>query len=140
MSRHLTREIVALNAEVRTDLLQPITVDRTFELPRGLYIATGSLYLGFVAVMAVGLSAPGLIIPLAICAIFIGMFFAVPTLWTRMRPDSAVAGLSWDRFRRNGIATLTGRLDAGEAAVQVLMLPALIFAWGIAAITVITLT
>ena len=53
MSRHLTREIVALNAEVRTDLLQPITVDRTFELPRGLYIATGSLYLGFVAVMAV---------------------------------------------------------------------------------------
>lgn len=140
MSRHLTREIVAQSAEVRTELLQPVTVDRTFELPRVLYLATAGLYFGFVAVMAVGLSTPGLLIPLVICAIFIGMFFAVPTIWTRMHPTNAVSPLTWDRLRRQGIATLSGRLSAGEAAVQVLMLPVLIFAWGIAAITIIALT
>jgi hypothetical protein len=140
MSRHLTREIAAEAAEVRTELLQPVTVDRSFELPRALYLATAGLYLGFVAVMAIGLATPGLAIPLAICAVFIGMFFAVPTIWTRMRRANPVAPLTWDRLRRQGIATMSGRLSAGEAAVQVLMLPALIFVWGIAAITIIALT
>lgn len=140
MSRHLSREIVAQAAEVRSELLQPVTVDRSFELPTVVYGVTGGLYLGFIAIMALGLSNPGLVIPLVICAIFVGMFFAVPSIWTRMRPENPVAPLGWDRFRQKGIATWTGHLNASEAVVQVLMLPVLIFAWGIAVLAIIALT
>lgn len=139
MSKHLTRELIAEHAQVRPVLLQPVVVDRSFELPRGLYGATAALYLGFIATMALGLGNPGLIIPLAICAIFVAMAFAVPAMWVRMRPDSRVASLGWERFRGRGIATLSGRLSAGEAAVQMLMLPVLIFAWGIICVTIAAL-
>ena len=37
--------------------------------------------------------------------------------------------LSWSEFRRLGVMTATGRLDAGQAALQVLILPVLILAW-----------
>ena len=136
MSRHLTRELVAATAEVRTELRQPITVDRSFELPHGLYLATGGLYLGFLAVLAVGLSSPGLIIPLTICAVFIVMAFAVPATWARLKPDNPVAPLAWARFRHQGIMTQTGRLSAGEATAQMLVLPLLIFAWAIVCVTI----
>lgn len=139
MSTHLTRELVARHADVREELLQPVVVDRSFELPRGLYAATGVLYLGFLAVMAIGLSTPGLIVPLSICAVFMAMFFAVPALWVRMKPESRVDALSSDRFRRAGIATHTGRLSASEATVQMLMLPVLIFAWALICVTIVAL-
>ncbi|MCT2558521.1 hypothetical protein N0B51_05960 [Tsuneonella sp. YG55] len=136
MSKHLTRELVAGAAEVRTELLQPVTVDRSFELPRGLYVATAAAYLGFLAVLATGLSSPGLVIPLSICAFFIAMAVGVPAIWTRLKPDNRVAAMSWARFRRQGIMTHTGRLSSGEAAAQMLVLPILIFAWGIVCVTI----
>ena len=139
MSKHFTRELVAQSAEVRTQLLQPIKVDRSFELPTPLYAVTGSLYLGFVGIMEIGLSAPGLVVPLAICTVFLAMFFAVPAAWVRMKPDNAVASLTWQRFRTNGVATLTGRLSAGEVAAQMLVLPVLVFVWGIVCVTIVAL-
>lgn len=139
MSRHFSREAIAEQAEVRVELLQPFTVDRSFEVPKPIYAATGALYLGFVAIMAVGFSSPGLVIPLAICAVFMAMFFAVPAMWVRMKPEGAVAELPWDRFVGQGISTLTGRLSAGEAAAQMLVLPVLIFLWAIACVTIAAL-
>lgn len=139
MSKHLTRELVAAEAEVRTELLQPVTVDRSFELPRVLYFATAGAYLGFLAILAVGLSSPGLIIPLSICAFFIVMGIGVPAIWTRLRPDNAVTAMAWERFRRQGIMTHTGRLTSGEATAQMLVLPALIFVWGIVCVTIAAL-
>ncbi len=136
MSRHLTRELVAEAAVVRDDLLQPVIVDRTFELPRALYMATAGLYLGFLAVMAVGFASPGLIIPMVIFAFFIVAGFGLPTIWAKMQPENRARTIEWDRFRRSGIATMTGRLTAGEAAAQMLMLPALIFAWGVICVTI----
>lgn len=139
MSKNLTREILAETAIIHPELRQPLTVDRSFELPPALYIATGGLYVAFLAVMATGLSTPRLAIPIAICVIFVGMFFTVPALWARMQPDNPVKALSWDRFRHQGIATYTGRLSAGEAATQMLVLPVLIFAWGLAIVTIAAL-
>ncbi len=139
MSKNLTREIIAETAIVHAELPQPPTVDRTFELPAALYVVTASLYLGFLAVMAIGLSTPGLIIPITICMVFVGMFFSVPAMWARMRPDNPVKALAWDRFLSQGIATYTGRLSAGEAAAQMLVLPILIFAWGVAMVTIAAL-
>lgn len=139
MSKNLTRELIADAAIVHPELRQPLTVDRSFELPAGLYFAAAGLYLGFLAVLATGLSTPGLAIPIAICAIFVGMFFSVPALWTRMRPDNPVQPLSWQRFRRQGIATATGRLGGGEAAAQMLVLPVLIFAWAVTIVVIAAL-
>ncbi len=135
MSKHLVRELVAGTAEVRTELLQPVTVDRSFELPRGLYLAAGGLYLGFLAVMAVGLSSRELIVPLSVCALFITMAIGVPAIWTRMKPSNPVAPMAWERFRRRGVMTHTGWLSSGGATVQMLVLPVLVFVWGIICVT-----
>lgn len=139
MSRHLTRELIAEAADVRTELLHPVTVDRTFELPRELYAATVALYLGFLGVMAMGMASPGLVIPMVIFAFFIVAGFALPAIWTRMQPGNPVSQMPWEKFRRHGIATLTGRLSAGEAATQMLILPVLIFLWAIACVTIAAL-
>ncbi|MGX7926629.1 hypothetical protein ACWPMX_08655 [Tsuneonella sp. HG094] len=139
MSRHLTRELVAETAEVRSELLHPIAVDRTFELPRALYLTTVGLYLGFVGIMAIGFASPGLLIPMFIFAFFIVAGFGLPAVWTRMRPDHPVGPLAWDRFRHHGISTLTGRLTAGEAAAQMLVLPVLIVMWALICVTIAAL-
>ena len=139
MSKHFSREALAAQAELRAQVLHPPAVDRTFEIPTALYATTGALYLGFVGVMAVGFSNPGLMIPLAICAVFIAMFFAVPALWVRMEPGSRIRSLGWDHFRHRGIATHTGRLSAGEAAAQMLVLPVLIFVWAMICVTIAAL-
>lgn len=137
MSRHLARNLVAERAIIRARLPVAPAVDRSFELPSALYAATAALYFAFLAVMAAGFSAPGLTVPLAICAVFLIAFFAVPIAFARV--DSRSCPLDFGRFRRQGIATLTGRLSAGEAAAQMLVLPVLILLWGFAVVTIAAL-
>ena len=136
MSKLLTRELIAEQAAIVEAPKKRHEVDRTFELPKGLYAATVALYLGFLAVMATGMSSPGLIIPMAIFTVFIVAGFGIPAIWTRLAPQSASKQMSFAQLRRDGISTLTGRLPAKDAAVQMLILPAIIFCWGIATITI----
>lgn len=139
MSKHLTRELVAEQAII-VDAPKPrYEVDRTFELPKGLYAATVALYLGFLMVMAAGLSTPGLIIPMAIFTVFIVAGFGVPAIWTRLAPETASKQMTFSKLRRDGIATLTGRLSARDASVQMLILPIIIFCWGVATVSIATL-
>lgn len=137
MSRHLDRQLIADRAVIREEYRVTPAIDRSFGLPGALYAATGALYFGFVAVMAAGFGAPGLIVPLAICVVFLAAFFAVPVLFAKVDPDAQAMGFG--RFRREGVATLTGRLRAGEAAAQMLVLPVLIFGWAIAVTTIAAL-
>ena len=138
MAERLTRELVAEKATVHpeTALRVPTTVDRNFELPAALFAGTAGCYLAFLAVMAVGFGNPALIVPLAIIVVFLGMAFAVPAMWMRMKPDHAQRLTSWSRFRRDGIMTAFGRSSAAGASVQVLILPVLILAWGFAVVTI----
>ncbi|MBX7540978.1 hypothetical protein [Qipengyuania sphaerica] len=136
MSKHLTRELVAEQAAIVAAPRKGHEVDRTFELPKALYGATVALYLGFLAVMATGLSTPGLIIPMTIFAFFIVAGFAIPAIWTKLEPASRSKQKSWAGLRNEGVATYTGRVSAKDAAVQMLLLPAIVFCWGIAAVTV----
>lgn len=107
--------------------------DRSFELPPALHIATAALFLGFVGVLCLAFSTPGLAVPFGVFVAFIVAFFTVPALWARMAPDdSRTPALSWDAFLARGIDTATGRTPAGEAATLVLVLPVLIFCWAIA--------
>ena len=136
MSRHLERDTIAKQADIHPHLPAKQPVDRTFEMPRQVYGTAVGLYLGFIATMALCFGNPELILPMALFAFIIVAGFGVPTLWARMAPESRKSALSWGRFQGQGIDTLTGRLTAGEAMGQVLVLPVLIFLWGLAVVTI----
>lgn len=107
------------------------SIDRGYELPNGLYAATVALYLGFIGVMIAAFGNPSLAVPMGVIAFFIVAAFTVPALWVRMRPDNAQKPLTWAGLRNRGIQTATGPVEAGAAAVQVLILPVLILFWGV---------
>lgn len=110
----------------------PTSPLRSFDLPTGLFAATVGLYFAFLAVMAAAFGDPGLIVPMGIFYVYIIMAFGVPALWVRMKPTHADRPLSWARFLREGVMTHTGQLASKDAALQVLIMPTMIFAWGIA--------
>jgi len=141
MAERLTREFVAEHAFIHEAPLvrAPTTVDRSFELPAALFIGTAGCYLGFLATMAVGFGNPHLILPMAIFVTFMVMAFAVPAMWMRMKPDNEQSLTSWSRFSREGIMTAFGPSTAGAATIQVLILPVLIFLWGIATVIIAAL-
>jgi hypothetical protein len=138
MAERLTREIVAEKAVVHDTLAlrAPTTVDRTFELPAALYVGTAAGYLGFLGLMTVAFGNPGLAIPMAIFVVFIAMAFGVAAMWMRMKPDHAQTLTGWSRFRQRGILTAFGHASASAATVQVLILPGLVFVWGLAIVTI----
>lgn len=142
MSKHIERQLVADKAvvhDVMPAAAKPHEVDRTFEVPPVAYAMTVGCYLGFVAIMAAALGNPGLIIPMAVFAFFIVAGFGLPTIWAKMEPEKTSKALSWGRFRQQGISTYTGRISAGEAMAQVLVLPVLVFFWGLVIAVMIAL-
>lgn len=106
-------------------------VDRNFGLPTALYGATVAGYLGFLLVVGSAFANPLLAIPMAIFVLFIVAGFGVPALWTRLAGNTTQPQ-TLGEFRQRGIMTLTGRMTAGEATVQMLILPVLLVGWGLA--------
>lgn len=138
MAEKLNRIEVAEKAIIHSEaaLREPTRVDRSFELPTALYAITVGLFLAYLGVMGFGFRHPEMILPMTIFVFFIVAGFGVPALWVKMKPDNAQRAMSWSRFVHEGIDTLTGRLDAKAATVQVLILPALIFLWGVVTVTI----
>jgi hypothetical protein len=142
MAQKITREAVAAHAIVHETLpvrLHNTTVDRTFELPPVLYKAVVGLFLGFLAIMTLGFGNPGLIIPMVIFTFFIVAGFGIPMIWTRLAPQTGSMPQSWQKFQREGIMTASGRTSARDATVQVVMLPVLVFLWGVVAVVIAAL-
>jgi hypothetical protein len=157
MSKHFTRDEFAEKAEIRflpegerkiaaakpeqteeQDAQSTVTnVDRNFEMPKALYGVTVGLYLAFLAIMAIGLASPGLIIPMAIFAFFIIAGFGLPALWTRIEPtDEAKPQLTLGGLAQNGIMTATGHMSGRDATVQMIILPVVIVMWGLVTVTI----
>jgi len=105
--------------------------DRNFGLPKPLYAATVSLYLGFLLVMGAAFANPELAIPMAIFVVFIVAGFGVPAIWTRLK-DNASEPQTMGEFGLKGIMTHTGRLAPRDATIQMLILPVLLVCWGLA--------
>ncbi len=144
MSKLLTPEVIQQKANLveapKVSAQSPINVDRHFELPKTLYGATIACYLGFVAITAMAFGNPALLIPMVIIAGIIVAGFVVPGLWTRLKPETKEGrASSFDRFKLQGIMTNTGPLKGKDAAIQVLILPALIMFWGVAVVTIAAL-
>jgi hypothetical protein len=110
-------------------------VDHSFELPTGMYVAIAALLFGFLAVLAIGLSNPNLLVPMAVCFAFLTAFFAVPAIFVRATPGDQQA-LKWTQFMVRGVETATGHSSGKEAAILILMLPALIFCWSVAIVAI----
>ncbi len=140
MVEQLTREKIAQQADIRIEAPRVTApTDRTFELPTGLYVTTVALFLGFIGTLAVGFGNPEMVIPFAIFALFVVAFFGVPAIWTRLAPATKSKPKTWSRFQQEGIMTAYGRTCARDATVQVLILPVLIFAWGLVCVTIAAL-
>lgn len=139
MSHHHSTERLQ-DLAVVTDALALTRVDRNFGLPTGLYVATVGLYLAFIALMAMLFHNPELAIPMVLFAGFIVFAFGLAGFWTKMKPDNDTGPMTWGQLSVRGIDTLSGRLTASEAAIQVLMLPVLILGWGLAVAVIVAFT
>lgn len=140
MVEQLTCEKIAQNDVIHTNAPRVAApTDRTFELPTVLYGTTVALFLGLIGTLALGFSNPEMIIPFVIFAFFVVAGFGVPAIWTRLAPTTRSKAKSWSRFQQEGIMTAYGRTTARDAAVQVLILPVLIFAWGLICVTIAAL-
>jgi hypothetical protein len=112
--------------------------DHSFELPPAVFGAMAALFFGFLGVLAIGLAEPQLIVPMGVNFAFLTAFFAVPAIFAGVTRDES-RSLRWSEFMRKGIETATGHSSGREAAVLVLVLPALIFFWAIAIVTIVAL-
>lgn len=131
MSQHVSQADLAAVAHV-ADAPAQTRVNRTFELPAGLYGLTVACYLGFLGLMSVLFMNGELVLPMIAFVISIVGGFGLGWKWVAMRPGNDQSPLTMGQFANRGIQTLSGRLTAAEASAQVLILPVLILAWGLA--------
>ena len=59
---------------------------------------------------------------IAIDAVFLAAFFAVPWIFLKLEPGSG-PGVSLDKFLRDGMQTFTGHSTGAAALVQMLIVP-----------------
>ena len=131
MSKGLAEAIIDYSATAHAELPNlRQDVDRTFEMPTALYGATVGLYLGFIAILGIGLSTPELAIPMAIFAIFIVGLFGAPALWLGLGRKPEARAKTLGELMQHGIATHTGLLKGKDAVVQMMILPVLVLVWG----------
>ncbi len=105
--------------------------ERTFELHPAIHLMLIGAYSSFVGILCMAFMGPDLIIPAAIVAISVVGLFLVPALWGRVAPDDGLRKQSWAEFMDEGVECITGRLTAGEAMAQILVLPALMIGLGV---------
>jgi len=144
IARQSKQELLAQGEVVAAPVVAAISgqracTDQNFGLPTGLYVAMVAMFAGFVAALALVLHGGHLVVAFAIFA-FIGIYFGVPFLFPKMAGSSGAKALSWDEFTDRGITTATGHSTAREAAVLVLLLPSLIFCFGLAVAVLWTLS
>ncbi|MEP7348673.1 MAG: hypothetical protein ABI668_01835 [Sphingorhabdus sp.] len=132
MSIHYSAEAFAHIELARKASPFQVSVGRSFDVPPVLHALTVGLYLAFLAVMAFAFQDSGLIIPMAIFVVYIVMAFGVPAIWVKMKPNHDSDTIDWSNFKRFGINTYTGNMSAKDATGQILILPVLIFGWGVA--------
>lgn len=110
--------------------------DQSFELPTGIYVAMGLMFVGFVGVLGFAFRTE-MALSYGVIFAFLAAFFAVPSLFPRVAGgESRSKSLEWSEFRQKGIATATGRATSGEATILVLLLPFLILCFAIAVATI----
>lgn len=138
MTRRVKAEILVARDEIVAAPTERSCTDQSFELPKGLYVAMAALFAGFIGILALSFRGGHMAVAYGVIFAFIAAFFALPAMFPALAPVRK-RPLSWTMFRMRGIQTATGRSTAREATVLVLLLPSLIFGFGmaVAAISII---
>lgn len=131
MTTRVKSEVLVARDEIVAAPLERACTDQSFELPKRLYMAMTALFAGFVGMLSLSFRGGHMAVAYGVIFAFIAAFFAIPAVAPSMAPDRKRL-LSWSTFRMRGIETATGRSTAGEATVLVLLLPVLIFCFGMA--------
>jgi hypothetical protein len=131
MTTRVKSETLLARDEIVAAPVERACTDQSFELPSGLYKAMAALFAGFIAVLALSFRGGHMAVAYGVIFAFIAAFFAIPAMFPAMASDRKKS-LSWAMFRYKGIHTATGHSTAGEATVLVLLLPFLIFCFGMA--------
>ncbi len=140
MTNRQLSELLSTRDEIVEPPVQRACQDQTFELPAGVYAAMACLFGGFIAVLAFSFRSQ-MAVSYAVVFLFLAAFFAIPAIFTKMPPpESRKKALSWDMFRYKGIDAEGGHMSAREATILVLLLPFLIFCFGVAIATIAALT
>jgi hypothetical protein len=89
---HIAHDLIASGSarvvEHPTGVRHQVEVDRNFGLPTALYATMAACYAGFLVITGTAFASPMLVVPMGILAVFLLMFFAVPTVWTRFRGNT----------------------------------------------------
>ena len=131
MTTRVKPEVLVARDEIVAAPAKRACTDQSFELPSGLYIAMAALFAGFIGVLSLSFRGGHMAVAYGVICAFIAAFFAIPAMFPGMAPDHKKA-LSWARFRMRGIHTATGHSSATEATALVLLLPFLVFCFGMA--------
>lgn len=107
----------------------PARREHVFGLHPALHVATFAGFFAYLGVMWAAFGNAELAIPFVIFVTFLAAAFIVPALWAKVAPAE---GPSWQEFLRDGVVCETGPLAAGPAMLQVLIMPTVLIAWGIA--------
>ena len=129
-ARH-TSEVLIARDEIVAAPAPRACEDQSFELPGGLYAAMTVMFAGFIMVLGSAFRGGHMAVAYGVIFAFLAAFFAIPAMFPAMAPERKKS-LSWTMFRMRGIQTATGRTTAGEATALVLLLPFLIFCFGMA--------
>jgi hypothetical protein len=104
---------------------------RTFDLHPAVHMMVIGAYAAFAAILCTAFMAPDLVVPAGIVVVSIIALFATPAFWARVQPRDELPRQSWAEFLHEGVDCLTGRLTAGQALAQILVLPAMLIALAI---------
>ena len=129
--RHIDQAQLVASDQIAEAPTERSCNDQNFGLPTGIYIAMASMFVGFIAVLSIPLDGQ-MAVSYGVIFAFLGMFFAVPSLFPRLAGRDRTQALKWQEFAERGIDTATGRTSASSATVLVLLLPFLILCFGIA--------
>ncbi len=99
--------------------------ERAFELHPAVHFMLIGAYFAFAGILCATFMGRDLVIPAAVFAIGIASLFLTPGLWARVNSDNGLRKQSWAEFLQEGVECITGRLTAGQALAQILVLPGL---------------
>jgi hypothetical protein len=136
MTRRIDHAKLLAREEIVSSPAQRASEDRGFGLPPLIFRTMAALFFGFLAVLWIGLAEPHLVVPMSVNFVFLTAFFAIPAVFAS---QSGSRSPRLSEFMRKGIDTATGHSSGGEAVVLVLLLPALIFFWAFAIVTIVAL-
>lgn len=110
---------------------RPNRVERVFDLHPALHVALFGGFFAYLGIMWAAFGNPELAIPFTIFVVFLAAAFIVPACWARVAEGQGPKQ-SFAAFLEEGFACQTGRIGAGAAMVQVLIMPAMLVIWGLA--------